>query len=66
MRPRSYRPEYVPPGRDSPRAIAQAQMFLSSARSIDGATVESLARQYRLSEKRAEYLLTIETQRRAR
>lgn len=64
MRPR-YRPAYQPPAKDSPRAIAQATMFLCSARSIEGATVESLARQYRLSPKRAEYLLVLEQGRRA-
>jgi Mor family transcriptional regulator len=66
MRPGRFVPEYVPPTKDSDRAIAQATLFLCGARSIDGATVESLARQYRLSEKRAEGLLALEQNRRAR
>jgi hypothetical protein len=61
----SFRPAYVPPAKDSDRAIAQCTTFLASARSIDDVTVESLARQYRLSIKRAEYLLVVARQRRA-
>jgi hypothetical protein len=63
---KAYRPEYTAPSRDSDRAIAQATLFLCGARSIDGVTAESLARQYRLSPQRAEYLLTLEQNRRAR
>ena len=64
MRARQYRPEYVAPARDSDRAIAQATLFLCGAGSIDGVTVDHLARQYRLSPKRAEYMLMIEQRRR--
>ena len=64
MRPRVHR-SYVPPGVDSPRAIAHAVTFLTSARSIEHVTADGLARQYRLKPKRAECLLVQERQRRA-
>lgn len=64
MRPR-HRPEYEMPGIDSARAIANAQMMLCGAVSVDQWTPERFARQFRLSAKRAEYMLTIERQRRA-
>ena len=64
MRPR-YRPAYQPPAKDSPRAIANAQTLLCGAVSIDQWTPDSLAHQFRLSVKRAEYMLLVEKQRRA-
>jgi hypothetical protein len=63
MKPR-YRPKYEVPAIDSPRAIANAQTLLCGAVSIDQWTPDSLAHQFRLSVKRAEYMLTVETQRR--
>ena len=60
-----YRPEYEMPAIDSPRAIANATTLLCGAVRIDQWTADSLARQFRLSVKRAEYMLTIEKQRRA-
>lgn len=56
----------TPPGIDSAKARAGAQLFLSGARSLEHVTAESLARQYRLSPKVAEYMLTIASQRRER
>lgn len=56
----------TPPGIDSPKARAGAQLFLSGARTLDHVTVESLARQYGLSPKIADYMLTIARQRRER
>lgn len=53
-----------PPGKDSARAIAQATLFLVGARSLDAETVESIARRYSLSLKRAEYMLSVQRQRR--
>ena len=53
------------PAIDSPRAIANATTLLCGAVSIDQWTPESLARQFRLTIKRADYRLTIEKQRRA-
>jgi hypothetical protein len=64
VRPRQFRPEYTAPAKDSARAIAQATLCLCGARSIDGVTIDHLARQYRLSPKRAEYMLMIEQRRR--
>ena len=61
-----YRPEYEMPAIDSQRAIANATMMLCGAVSIDQWTSESLARQFRLSSKRAEYMLMIERNRRER
>lgn len=54
------------PAIDGRRARASAQLFLTGARSLDGVTAEGLARQYQLSRKLAEYMLTIERQRRER
>lgn len=65
MRPRRQFHGYSPPGKDSPRAIAQAVMFLTNARSIDHITVDGFARQYRLKPERAQGLLLSEQQRRA-
>jgi len=56
---------YAPPGTDSPRAKASAQLFLTGARSLDHVTAEWLARSYHLKPKTAEYLLIIARQRRA-
>lgn len=53
------------PAIDSDQAIAGATMFLSGARSVDNLTPDTLAGIYRLSPRRAEYMLTIEKQRRA-
>lgn len=55
---------YKPPAKDSARAVANATLFLTGARSIEGVTAEDLARRYTLSIKRAEYLLTLAVQRR--
>lgn len=63
MKP-GYYDRYQLPGVDSDRARANAQLFLTGARSIDHVTVDSLARQYRLSAKTAEYMLTVARQRR--
>lgn len=48
-------------------ATARAQMLamLANARTVDGFTVEGLARSYRLPLREIEYHLTIERQRRA-
>lgn len=54
------------PAVDSPKAKAGAQLFLAGAKSLDHVTAESLASQYRLSLKLAEYMLTIANQRRER
>lgn len=56
---------YAPPGKDSPRAVANAVMFLTSARDIGHISAEGFAHQYRLSLKRADYMLTVAKQRRA-
>lgn len=64
MRPRHFGHSYKPPGKDSPRALAQATQFLVGARSLDDTTAEWLAHRYSLSLKRAEYLLTVAKQRR--
>jgi len=61
---RGYRSDYTKPGCDSPRAIANATLFLLNARSLDHVTPESLARQCCLSMKRAEYMLMMARQRR--
>lgn len=55
---------YKAPGKDTPRAKAQAVTFLVSARSIDHLTVDGFAHRYHLSAKTAEYLLWREKQRR--
>ena len=55
-----------PPAVDGQKSRAGAQLFLAGARSLDHITAESLARQYRLSPKIAEYMLTIARQRRER
>lgn len=54
------------PAIDGTKARAGAQLFLSGARSLDHVTAESLARQYHLSPKLAEYMLVIARQRRER
>jgi hypothetical protein len=64
MRPR-FRPKYAPPAIDSPRAISNAQLLICGAVSIDQWTPDGLARQFSLSTRRAEYMLTVERQRRA-
>lgn len=56
---------HKPPGRDSPRAVAQATLFLTGARSLENVTADGLARQCHLSAKRAEYMLAVAQQRRA-
>ena len=60
-----YRPEYVVPAIDSPRAVAGAQMLLSGAVSVDKLAPERLAHQYHLSVERAGRMLAVEKQRRA-
>ena len=55
---------YKPPGKDSPKAVAAATLFLCGAVSIEHVTPEALAHRYHLSLKRAEYLITIHRQRR--
>lgn len=55
---------YTPPGADSARARANAALFLTGARSLDGITAEWLARSYHLKPKTAAYLLAIAVQRR--
>lgn len=60
-----YRPEYVVPAIDSPRAVASAQMLLSGAVRVDKFAPDWLARQYHLSAKRADDMLIAEKQRRA-
>ena len=64
MRPPRRHFGYTPPGKDTPRAVANATLFLAGARSLEHVTVDGLARQYRLSMKRAEYMLTVAQQRR--
>ena len=64
MRPR-YTPSYAPPGKDSPRAIANAQMLLSSAVSVDQWTPQAFGRQFSLSVRKAEFMLFAERNRRA-
>ncbi len=64
MKPR-YAPKYEMPGIDSPRAIANAQTMLCSAVSVDHWTIEAFARQFQLSAKRADYMLTVERNLRA-
>lgn len=66
MKPRAHRPEYVPPAKDSARAVANAALFLAGARSLANETAEGIAYRYRLSTKRADYLLTIARQKRAK
>lgn len=56
---------YQPPGVDSARARANATLFLCGAVSVEEVTTETLAHQYRLKPKTAEYLLIRERQRRA-
>jgi len=56
---------YKPPAIDSAKALANAKTFLCSAVSLKNTTADGLARQYRLSPKRAEYELTIAKQKRA-
>lgn len=63
-RPR-YLPEYTVPGIDSPRAIASAQMMLCGAACVDQWTPDRFARQFRLSERKAEFMLMAERTRRA-
>ena len=60
-----YRPEYVAPAIDSPRAVAGAQMLLSGAVSVDKFAPEWLSRQYCLSVDQAGHMLALEKQRRA-
>ncbi len=55
---------YRLPALDSARAVSNATLFLAGARALDGVTAQSLAHQYRLSPKRAEYMLTMALQRR--
>ena len=62
--PGRYRTGYVIPGIDSPRAIASAQLLLSSAVSVAGFAPDWLAHQYRLSGKQAEAMLGAEKERR--
>jgi hypothetical protein len=57
---------YSPPGTDSPRAKANAVLFLVGARSLDNVTAQSLAHTYRLKPATAEQLLWQEVQRRAK
>ena len=66
MRRAPFHRGYVVPGVDSPRAIANAVLFLIGARSIEHVTADGLARQYRLKPKRAECLLIQERARRER
>ncbi|NJC06536.1 hypothetical protein GGQ97_002329 [Sphingomonas kaistensis] len=56
------------PGIDSPDALAGAAIFLfgCSDDAFARITPESLARTYRLSERRAGYELTVATQKRAK
>lgn len=54
------------PATDGPRARANAQLFLSGARSLEHVTAAWLARTYNLSPKLADYMLTIANQRRER
>jgi hypothetical protein len=46
-------------------STASMKMMLSSARSLDGITVEQLTRMYRVTPQIAEYELTIARQKRA-
>jgi hypothetical protein len=62
--PRRKFSSYTVPGTDSPRAKAQAILFLVSARSLDNVTAQSLAHQFRLKAKTAEELLWLEVTRR--
>ncbi|API58082.1 hypothetical protein BSL82_01205 [Tardibacter chloracetimidivorans] len=57
---------YKPPAVDSAQAVANAQRLLSSAVHLRNITAVSLAKQYRLSLKRAEYMLQVEQGRRQR
>lgn len=57
MRPRAHYSDYTPPATDSPRAKAQAVLFLVGARSLDRVTVEWFAHQYRLKPATAADLL---------
>jgi hypothetical protein len=63
---RRYRPEYKPPAVDSPRALANATMFLVGTRTLEHLTADKLAHQYRLKPKTAEYLLGREVARRGK
>lgn len=67
MRSRRFVPDsYAPPARDSDRAKAQATMLLYGATdaAFERITPESLARDCRLSERVAEYMLTVARQKR--
>lgn len=54
------------PTKDSDDGLKNATLFLVGARSLDGVTADEIARRYTLSIKRAEYMLTVELNRRAR
>lgn len=56
--------QYTPPGIDSPRARANAILFLTQCVKLDHLTVEFLSRQYRLKPPTAQALLLAETKRR--
>jgi hypothetical protein len=64
MRPR-YAPSFTVPGKDSARAIANAQTMLCGAVSVDQWTPERFARQFCLSERKAELMLFAEQSRRS-
>jgi hypothetical protein len=55
---------YKPPGIDSPRARANATLFLCGAATVDEVTAEALAYRCRLRLKTAEAMLSQERQRR--
>lgn len=65
MRPR-YQPSYVPPAKDSEQAKANATMFLFGCTDerFAALTPAKLAADYRLSERQAEYMLTVARQKR--
>ncbi|MES2902668.1 MAG: hypothetical protein V4696_00640 [Pseudomonadota bacterium] len=65
MRSRRARPDYSIPGVDSARAVANAALWLAGARTIDGASAETLARQYHLKTETAGRMLEAEQARRA-
>jgi hypothetical protein len=62
---RAFFQRYRPPGIDGGKAVATAVLFLTRARSIEGLTAETFARQQRLKPATAERLIAEEAQRRA-
>lgn len=61
-----YRPEYKPPAKDSEQAKANATLFLFGCTDERFAALmpAKLAADYRLSERQAEYMITVARQKR--